>query len=179
VKKKPENNFTIVIDSRENHPYKYSQSVVKALKSGDYSILGLEDRIAIERKTKEDAFSSLGAGRARFEKEMERLSGYDYGAIVIESNLDDFLNPPAFTQMNPKAAINSLISWSVKYKVFIFFASDRRHAEALTYRILEKYFKHRSGMTAKQIEDAKKDGYLPRKKEERHETTNDRLNNRR
>lgn len=144
MKKNDSSNFTIVTDTREQRSYEYPGALTKTLKSGDYSILGLEDRIAIERKTKEDAFSSLGAGRVRFEKEMERLSGYDYGAIVIESNLDDFINPPAFTQMNPKAAINSLISWSIKYKVFIFFASDRRHAMALVYRILEKYWKHRS-----------------------------------
>jgi len=141
VKKKPE--FTIVIDSREQHPYEFNGAVVKALKSGDYSILSLEDRVSIERKTKEDAYSSLGAGRARFEKEIKRLSEYDYSAIVIESNLDDFLHAPPFTEMNPKAAMNSLVSWSIKYKVFIFFASDRLHAKALVYRILEKYYKHR------------------------------------
>jgi ERCC4-type nuclease len=139
------NGFTIVIDSREQRPYKFRGAVVQALKSGDYSILGLEDKIAVERKSKEDAFSSLGAGRERFEKELKRLSGYDYSAIVIESNLDDFLQAPSFTRMNPKAAMNSLISWSVKYGVHIFFASDRHHARALVYRILEKYSKHGDG----------------------------------
>jgi len=144
VKRKNEKEFIIVIDSREQNPYKFDGAIVKGLKSGDYSILGLENRIALERKTKEDAFASLGSGRARFEKEVIRLSEYDYSAIVIESNLDDFLQAPAFTKMNPKAAMNSLVSWSVKYKVLIFFASDRRHAKALVYRILQKYWKHRS-----------------------------------
>ena len=144
MKNKDKEDFTIVVDSREQRGYSFNGAVIKALKTGDYSILGLEDRIVIERKSKEDAYSSLGAGRARFERELTRLSKYDYSAIVIESNLADFLQAPAFTRMNPKAAINSLVSWSVKYKVFIFFASDRRLARALVYRILEKYFKHRS-----------------------------------
>jgi ERCC4-type nuclease len=143
MKKANEKEFIVVIDSREQHPYKFDGTITKALKSGDYSISGLEDKIAIERKTKEDAYSSLGAGRARFEKELIRLSDYDYSAIVIESNLDNFLQAPPFTKMNPKAAMNSLVSWSVKYKVFIFFASDRQHAKALVFRILQKYFKHR------------------------------------
>ena len=142
--------FTIVVDSRENHPYKFKGAVIKGLKSGDYSILGLECRITIERKTKEDAYASLGVGRARFERELKRLAEYDYSAIVIESNLDDFLKPPAYTEMNPKAAINSLVSWSVKYKVFIFFGSDRRHSQALVYRILEKYWKHRGNNVREQ-----------------------------
>jgi len=143
VKRKDKKEFTIVIDSREQHPYKFEGAVIKALKSGDYSILGLEDKITVERKTKEDAYASLGAGRARFEKELKRLSGFDYSAIVIESSLADFLKVPAFTKMNPRAAMNSLVSWSVKYKVFVFFASDRRHAKALVYRILQKYWKYR------------------------------------
>jgi len=133
----------IVVDTREQKPYKFEHSMLKTLESGDYSIRGLEDRIVIERKSKIDAFGSLGKGRSRFEREVKRMSGYDYAAIVIESSLASFLRPPAFTQMNPKAALNTLISWSVKYGVFIYFASDRRHARALVYRILEKFWKHR------------------------------------
>lgn len=140
---KDKKEFTVVIDSREQQPYKFENAITKSLKTGDYSILGFEDRITVERKTKEDAYTSLGAERARFEKELVRLSQYDYSAIVIESNLADFLSAPAFTKMNPKAAMNSLVSWSVKYKVSVFFASDRTHAKALVYRILEKYWKHR------------------------------------
>ena len=134
--------FKIIIDSREGYPYRFENSIVKALKAGDYSIEGLEDRITVERKSKQDAYASLGRGRVRFEKELQRLSKYDYAAIVIESDLRSFLEAPAFTMMNPKAAINSLISWSVKYGIHIFFASDRRYAKAVTYRILEKFFKY-------------------------------------
>lgn len=141
--KKKDKKFTIVIDSRERQPYRFQDVVIKSLKSGDYSILGLEGKITIERKTKEDAYASLGSGRKRFEKEQKRLSEYDYSAIVIESGLADFLEPPPFTKMSPKAAINSLISWSIKYGVHIFFASDRRYAKAITYRILEKFFKYK------------------------------------
>ena len=136
--------FVIVTDTREQHPYKFENSITKALKTGDYSVFGLEDKIAVERKTKKDAYISLGVGRVRFEKELVRLSKLDYSAIVIESSLADFLCPPTYTAMNPKAAINSLISWSIKYKVFIFFASDREHARALVYHILQKFWKHRT-----------------------------------
>ena len=135
--------FMVVVDTREQKPYKFERSMLKTLESGDYSIRGLEDRIVIERKSKTDAFGSLGKGRSRFEREVKRMSEYEYAAIVIESSLASFLRPPAFTRMNPKAALNTLISWSVKYGVFIYFASDRKHARALVYRILEKFWKHR------------------------------------
>ena len=145
MKRKTEKEITVVVDSREQRPYRFKGSVTKALKAGDYSILGLEDRVAIERKSKKDAYASLGMNRPRFEREAKRLAEYDYAAIVIESDLAGFLQPPAFTRLSPKAALNSLVSWSVKYGVHVFFASDRRHAKALVYRILEKYWKHRGG----------------------------------
>ncbi len=47
-----ENGFTIVIDSREQRPYQFPGAVVKTLPTGDYSIVGLTDRVAIERKSK-------------------------------------------------------------------------------------------------------------------------------
>ena len=150
MRKQDKEGFRIAVDTREKHPFKYENGILKTLKTGDYSILGFESKITIERKSKTDAYSSLGAGRIRFENELKRLSEFDYSAIVIESSLADFLQAPPFTRMNPKAALNSLVSWSVKYKVFIFFASDRQHARALVYRILEKYFKYRSDNDNKQ-----------------------------
>jgi len=132
----------IVVDSREQQPYRYPGAVVKGLRSGDYSIVGFEDRVAVERKTKEDAYASLGAGRVRFEKEFQRLSKLDYAAVVIESSLEDFLIAPAFTRMNPKAAVNSIIAWSVKYKVCVFFAGHRALAKTLTCRLLEKFARY-------------------------------------
>ena len=135
----------VAIDTREQKPYRFPRSEMKTLPTGDYSVVGLEDRIAIERKTKEDAYSSLGQGRARFERELQRLSRYDYAAVVIETSLPEFLQAPAFSRMNPKAAANSIIAWSVKYRVCVFFAGDRRHGNALTRQLLEKYLRYQNG----------------------------------
>ena len=135
--------FVVAIDTREQKPYRFPRCEVKTLPTGDYSIVGLEDQIAIERKHKADAYASLGQGRARFERELERLAVFDYAAIVVETTLPDFLTAPPFSQMNPKAAMNSLVAWSVKYRVCVFFAGDRAHGNALTYRLLEKYWRYR------------------------------------
>jgi DNA excision repair protein ERCC-4 len=135
--------FTIVVDTREQRPYRFAGAVRKALRSGDYSVLGGEARVAVERKEKTDAYSSLGRGRKRFERELARLAEFEYAAVVIEAGLTEFLDPPAFSRMHPHAAVNTLVSWSVKYGVHVFFADSRRLARALTYRILEKFWKHR------------------------------------
>ncbi len=145
---KPETiELVVAVDTREQKPYRFPKSEVKTLATGDYSIIGLEERIAVERKTKTDAYASLGQGRARFKRELERLSQFEYAAIVIEASLPDFLQVPAFSRMNPKAAVNSLIAWSVRYHVHLFFAGDRRHGHALTRQLLEKYLRYHDGDT--------------------------------
>ena len=134
----------VAIDTREQKPYRFPRSEPRALPSGDYSIVGFEDRIAIERKTKKDAYASLGRGRARFERELERLAKLDYAAVVVEASLPDFLEVPAFSRMNPKAAVRSMIAWAVKYRVGVFFAGDRRHGKAVTLALLEKYWTYQA-----------------------------------
>ena len=139
---KPDSAPVIVVDTREQRPYRFPRSVVGTLATGDYSIIGLEDKVAIERKTRQDAYGSLGRGRDRFEREMQRLAALDYAAVVIEASLPAFLEAPPFTRMNPRAALNSILAWSVKYKVCVHWAGDRRHGNAVTLRLLEKYWRY-------------------------------------
>lgn len=129
----------VVIDSREQQPYPFETSVVRALPAGDYSVVGLEHRIAIERKSKEDAYRSLGYERGRFEREVERLAGYDYAAIVVESSLPDFRRPPPYSRLSPQSAVCSLLGWSVKYRIPVFFCGDREHGYATTWHLLMKF----------------------------------------
>lgn len=137
------NGFTIAIDTREQRPYEIPGAEVCTLPSGDYSIVGLLDRVAIERKSKADAYSSLGQGRVRFRREFERLSALDYAAVVVEDTLPGFLRRPSYSKMNPRSAIGSLLAWSVRYRVPVYFAGDREHGRALTMKLLSMYWKYR------------------------------------
>ena len=131
----------VVIDTREQLPYEFEDSITRTLQTGDYSLFGYEDQITVERKTKADAYGTIGRGRTRFIKELERLSEFDYSAIVVEASLSNFVEPPRFSQLNPKSALNSLLAWSIRYGVFIFFADNRVMGNLLTLRILERYWK--------------------------------------
>lgn len=132
--------LTIVIDSRERRAYGFQGAVVKGLPAGDYSVLGAEGRVAIERKSKADAFSSLGWGRARFHREVERLARMEYAAIVVEASLHDFLRAPPFSRVSPRSAARSLLAWSVRYRLPVFFVGDRRHGRAVTRYLLERFW---------------------------------------
>ena len=135
----------VVIDSREKLPYEFEDSIVRTLQTGDYSIFGYEDKVTVERKTKADAYGTIGNGRTRFIKELERLREIDYSVILVEASLRNFIEPPQFSRLNPKSAINSLLAWSIRYGVHIFFADNRKMGNLLTLRILERYWKKLQG----------------------------------
>jgi len=144
VRKRDENEFVVVIDSREQKPYSFPCNMVKAgLETGDYSLLGYETRIAIERKRPEEMFLCVGKERKRFERELERFADFNYAAIVIEGNLENLIQPSAFSTVSPKTVINSLVSWSVRFDVHVYFCGTRNLARTLTYRLLQKFWKHR------------------------------------
>lgn len=79
----------IICDTREQAPYaftgqKYAGTVVEAgtLQTGDYSLAGLTDHIALERKSLSDLTGTLTRGRERFQRECERGRGLDYFGLV-------------------------------------------------------------------------------------------------
>lgn len=91
----------VVIDTREQRPFAFEGMKCDAadgggpltvptlrgtLKSGDYSLKGYETRVAVERKSIEDLFGTLGQGRERFERELARLSLYRFAAVVVEAD---------------------------------------------------------------------------------------------
>jgi hypothetical protein len=70
-----------------------------------------------------------------------------YGAIVVEADLKGFLRPPPFSQMNPNAALGTLLAWSVRYGIAVFFAGDREHGNQITKTLLERFWTYRGSET--------------------------------
>lgn len=151
MKKEESKMPTILIDTREQAPYNFSirKKDIKqkrtTLHTGDYSLEGFQDHIAIERKSKADIYgtiSELYKGKSkRFLNELERLSKIPKSCIVIECTWEEILFPPEHTQMQPSSVINTLISWSLKYNVKIFAVGCRKIAENFVFRVLEKSWK--------------------------------------
>ena len=132
--------MTIRIDSREQRPYKFELPVeTGAMPCGDYSLCNLENHIAIERKTIDDLIGCLTTGRDRFERELHKSRALEYFALVIEGTLEDLSHGRYQSKMDPKAAIQSLVAFSVRYRLPIWFAGDRKNAERLTENLLQKY----------------------------------------
>ncbi len=145
--------FIVAVDSREQAPFAFRAvtgdrgrvlevvTCVEGLKTGDYSISGLEDAIAVERKSKADLYGTVGRGRARFERELSRLAAMEAPAIVLECDLSALLHPPARSRVHPSSVLNSLIAWSVRHRIPVWPCPGRRFAELLTYRLLHHFWR--------------------------------------
>ncbi len=148
--------FVVVIDSREQRPWHFDRirgdaryhhrklevpTVWGALKQGDYSIAGMEHLVAIERKSLADCFNSCGQGRARFQREHERLATLEFAAVVIEADWTEIRHsPPPHTQLKPKVVYRTAISWSVRYGVQWWAMPSRDVAELTTFHLLHKFW---------------------------------------
>ena len=138
----------IIQDSREQAPYtfnapRYAGTVVEVgvLQTGDYSLCGLTDRIAIERKSLSDLCGTLTAGRARFKRECERGRGLQYFGLVIEASMDDVRRHNYRSAMTPQSLLQTLAAWSVRYGLHVHWCGSREGSEYLTHSLLGKFLK--------------------------------------
>ncbi len=154
--------FKIIIDTREQIPYKFESLYANAdqenarlivptiratLTTGDYSLEGMTDQIALERKTKQDLYSSISQGRENFVNRLEKMKAFAFTAVVIEGSWDSILgDPPAHTRFKPKSLARTIQSFMIRYPTTHWLTMpDRSYAEAITYRLLERYFLLKQG----------------------------------
>lgn len=129
-------------DSREQRPYEFkSPSEVGTVPVGDYSIMGLEDQVAIERKELGDLINCLSHDRERFERELFKGRSLDYFCLVIEASLSDMANGHYRSDMSSKSAVQSLLAFSIRYRLPIFFAESREYGQRITESLLLKYIR--------------------------------------
>lgn len=134
--------FTIVIDTREQTPFHFDGWPTQrgTLKTGDYSIVGLEDSAAIERKSLQDLIGCIGGERDRFKRELERLMAYSCRAVVIEANMDAIYRQQYRGTIHPNAVIGSIASWTTRYQVPFIFAGC--YGASWTLAQLSNHFDH-------------------------------------
>ena len=133
---KPE-SIVAIVDSREQTPLDLArlQTVEGTLTTGDYSVLGLEHVIAIERKSLGDLISCVGVERSRFDREVQRLLAYPVRAIVVESSWADLERGEWRSRVTPAAAIGSCLGW-ICSGVPIVMAGDHARAGRYVSRLL-------------------------------------------
>ncbi len=139
----------LIIDSMEQRPYSFKPFKKwfaaierKKLPVGDYSIAGLEDRVAVERKSLQDLFNCCSpyGSRDAFIRACERLSKLDFAALVIEGSITKILRATEYTTMHPNAVFGTIQALAVRWGIQPWFAPTRALAEEITACLLHKAY---------------------------------------
>lgn len=149
--------FTVLIDGREKAPYSFTGLLADAnknnrpleiatkwahLKTGDYSIEGMQNLVCVERKSLEDLYGSVGQHRERFEAEHQRMACLAFACVIVEADWNTILHPPPLvSRMVPRAVFATALAWQMRYGVPWMAMPDRRAAEITTFRVLEMFFR--------------------------------------
>lgn len=130
----------IIIDTREQWPLSFGAHPVGrgTLVTGDYALLGYEEVAAVEWKALGDLFHCVGADRARFEDQWERLSRLAHAAVCVEGTQAQLLEGYEYSSVSPFAVLETLHTWSQRFRVPVWFCANRTEASA----IVKSYLLH-------------------------------------
>ncbi len=133
--------MNIVVDTREKDEYTFGdvETSRRKLDAGDYSVAGLEDRVAIERKNLDDFVGTVIYHKERFHNELCALARMDFAAIVVEASLPDILDHRYKSGVRPASVIGAAVAVMVSYRIPIIFAGNRQLACHVTQSILQRY----------------------------------------
>jgi hypothetical protein len=175
--------FTIVVDTaeKEGHAWTFRQIRTDADKDnaifvthlehgclgrhpyslGDYTIVGGYKRVAIERKSKEDAWGTilgwptgyeqdrgLPGRRDRFERELENLNQLESACVIVEATLGTCVHELIDIErgvkpgwQNSKIFFRSVLSYQQRFpRVQWMFLDDARMAEVAAFRWFYRFW---------------------------------------
>lgn len=143
----------VIVDTREKTPLPIFQNHDnwiggerrKALKTGDYSVEGMERLLSLERKSLTDIVACTVASRARFLASCARLAQFKWKAILVEATYEDiksgFLQFEIPSDVHPNAVIGTLDAIEAKFGIPILYTStDRDLATERAASWLSKHF---------------------------------------
>ncbi|MDQ1333635.1 MAG: hypothetical protein QG552_585 [Thermodesulfobacteriota bacterium] len=140
----------VLVDTREKTPFDFSRFTnwigqVKRCKLsvGDYSVQGMEEILALERKTISDLITTVIQERPRFFRMCERLSQYRWRALILEASYEDIKSPydDEFTVAHPNAVSGTLDALEARFGIPVIYTSSYRLlAEEKAASWLSKHF---------------------------------------
>ncbi len=155
------NNFTIIVDTREQQPWTFDSytKAHKKLDTGDYSIEGLEHLLTIERKKSSSEFAT-NIVESRFKDVVMRLSQFKYSFLLLEFDLEDLLIYPIGStvpkrmwdkvKITPSFLIKNIIELQLNHNIKVMFCGNAANAEKIAEFIFKKI--HYIEMVKKQDE---------------------------
>jgi len=128
----------VLVDTREqdplplhaNHPNWIGGERRVALKTGDYTVEGMEGLLCLERKTLADLVACTVTYRRRFLAVCSRLAGFVWKAILVEATLEDvkggFEPFDIPSEVHPNAVCGALDAIEAKFGIPVIYTSTVR-----------------------------------------------------
>jgi len=129
----------VLVDTRErkpfplhmNHPNWIEGERRVALKTGDYTVMGMENLLALERKSLADLVACTVTYRRPFLAACGRLARFRWKAILIEATYEDikggFESFAIPSEVHPNAVCGTLDAIEAKFGIPLIYASTVQH----------------------------------------------------
>ncbi len=147
-------DFTIIIDTREQKPWSFEDHENKAhakLDTGDYSIQGLENLVAIERK-RNVAEIANNITESRFVDVIDRLSKIPYSFLLLEFDMNSVLSYPIGSdipkklwgkiRISPAYIMKHLYELQIEHNIRVVFCGSSSNAETMALGLMKKIYKN-------------------------------------
>lgn len=146
--------YEVIRDTREQNGWNFPASnvcagtVVDTLKTGDYTVVGYQHLLCVERKGS-TAEVSMNVFQKRFERELVRLEEFKYPFVVCEFTLADVVSFPFNSgipqkkwgdlKVTPQLLMKRINEFQIKYKTKWIFAgcNGREFTSSLIKRVIE------------------------------------------
>jgi len=144
--------FQILIDTKEQKPYRIPGAMFQALDTGDYTLAGLEHQFAIERKTLSDFYGSITKGHARFRKEIKRAQGFLDFVILVEAEpgnlIDTWSNG---RQIHPNSVRGVIKKWREEYGIrWVFVRTAKQGKKFVEWQLKQWHEEYQAGLWQEQ-----------------------------
>lgn len=157
--------YTVIKDTREQDGYTFEKftgmytscngMVIQKLETGDYSLVGLEDKLCIERKGKVAELAiNLGKDKHRFLREIERMQLFPFKFLILEFSLEDVMNFPdgseipeekwSSMKISNKYILKMLVEFQMYNGIHVLFCGNRKNAKLAVNSILKRVNEHYS-----------------------------------
>ncbi|MEI8122116.1 MAG: ERCC4 domain-containing protein [bacterium] len=114
----------IILDTREPSPHPWSrfwegvEIETGTLETGDMTVNGFNDLVAVERKTTTDFLGCIGGERERFERELKRSRQIGHFIVIVDGTL---ANVMVHSRGIPSASIiGTVAAWTRRYCPIVF-----------------------------------------------------------
>lgn len=147
--------YTVIRDTREQEGYYFSEydmclgMVDQKLDTGDYSIVGMEDKICIERKgCVEELAINLGQKKQTFLREIDRMKEFPHKFIILEFSLSELVDFPENSRIPEKSKgsvkitgkymLKCLMEFQLYDNIHVIFCGNKYNAFLIVSSLLKR-----------------------------------------